>query len=116
MVNDKPSLLAVLNALETLDYKGRSYSGRAMYGRSCLGIETDRYTSAATVAFRLALQLVDDGEENLAEDIAGMEWREDSLGLGGILYLPDFRWIDGVHEDEDEECDCEPDESCQKCA
>lgn len=76
------TFVAVKSACESLGYDVRSYSGRGMYGRSCLGIETDRYTSAATVAFRLAVQLVEDGEQDAAEDVAGMEWSEDSLGLG----------------------------------
>jgi len=104
---------AVKSACESLGFDVRSYSGRAMYGRKCLGIEVDRYTSSASVAMKLAFQLLEDGEEDVLERLASFEWCEDSMGLDGILYLPRLVWIPS---EEDEDCDCDEDESCLACA
>ncbi len=97
---------AVKSACENMGLDVRSYSGRAMYGKSCLGIEVDRYTSAATVAFRLAVQMMADGAEDEAEEVAGMEWSQDSMGLDTIVYLRSLKWEDETEEgDEDAEDD-----------
>ncbi len=93
----------------------RKYSGRGMYGAHCLGIDVDRGVSAASVAFRLALELTSMGEDDLLEDLASVEWSQDSMGLGGIIYASSLRWSDETPED-DEDCECEEDESCQACA
>lgn len=52
-------------------YEG--YSGRGMYGKTCLGIDCDDFQSAI--------------EEAAALGLKGASW--DELGLGYIVYWPD---------------------------
>ena len=77
---------------EESEYKIRSYSGRAMYGRTCVGIEFSRYESAGTVVFKICQGLVDIGEtlDDYYEVFEGT--REDSMGLDSIVYFPRLKW------------------------
>lgn len=81
-----------------------NYSGRGMYGRKCFGIVIDRYTSACAMAFQLAALLAKEGEEDLLGWLSG-NVKEDSMGLGTIVYFPDIQWPenDGEEADEDTE-------------
>lgn len=87
-----------LETIESLawdfDIEPTSYSGRAMFGASCLGLPVDSLRQA--VQFLVALGQEDaDLAETLAKDLT-----TDSLGLGSIVYFPRVEWKD---EDEDEE-------------
>jgi hypothetical protein len=50
----------------------RAYSGRAMFGRFCVGVEV----------------------EALGKHEYSRGWLHDSLGLGFIVYWPDHEWPD----------------------
>lgn len=63
------------------------YSGRGMYGKACVGFDLDRGTGPAEFAMRLAMYLVDNGEEDLAE-LMSEDVAQDSMGLGSIVYFP----------------------------
>jgi hypothetical protein len=79
----------------------RGYSGRGMFGRVCLGVETREGESFLDI---LASVLEDlDGDEILtvADGIRGC--REDSMGLGGIVYWPNTPWVEVKALDEGEE-------------
>lgn len=97
------TLKTLRDACDNLGFSIRRYSGRAMYGSYCLGIDVERGDSAATVAFRLALELTSMGAADLLEDLASVEWSEDNLGLGSIVYASSYRWPDGVREDDEDE-------------
>ena len=91
--------------IELTDYTPRKYSGRAMYGKQCLGVEIDRYESpyeffAALIenAAEEAVERLDDEGEvavyDTFEEVSRMmrRTRSDSLGLGMILYWPHIPW------------------------
>jgi len=71
-----------------------SYSGRAMYGEECLGIELDDTADA----FRLALLISDD---NLAVALRSPKF--DDMGKGIIVYFPDVEVPEGVTDEDDDE-------------
>ena len=78
------------DALETLDYEPRSYSGRSMYGKQCLGVmlESDQEL------WSLAQALTRDGIEIEAP-------KTDSFGRGIVIYWPSIKWEPVEASDED---------------
>ena len=102
-MNNAKLIAALKNAAESLGYSVRSYSGRGMYGSRCVGIDVDRGLSIASVAFRLAAQLVADGEEDVLDDLSYVEWSQDSMGMGAIMYAPSLRWVEESEDEEEEE-------------
>lgn len=89
------------DACSNLDLSIRRYSGRGMYGSYCLGIDVERGVSAASVAFKLALELSSMGEQDLLEELACAEWSQDNMGMGGIIYATSLRWSEELDEDEE---------------
>lgn len=78
----------------------RSYSGRGMYGATCLGVSTDD-TIGKFVADAI------DQAELFDVDLTALAWvfrrmRSDSLGLGSILYFPGVAYVGDDSEDNDE--------------
>ena len=65
----------------------RSYSGRGMYGKECLGIDCENANSVI--------------EDAGAAGIKGA--RTDSMGLGAIVYWPKLEVPDDFRDDDDEE-------------
>lgn len=75
MTNTNTNSAKVLKKLRDNDYEPRSYSGRAMYGKECIGLSLpDRH-----------------GLDNLKKLVGSMP-RMDSLGMGIIVYWPEFEW------------------------
>jgi hypothetical protein len=72
----------------------RSYSGRGMYGKQCLGIDMDSMADA----FRFALMVED---EDLTVALSNPCF--DSMGLGIIVYFPNVEAPEGIDDDEDDE-------------
>lgn len=70
----------------------RSYSGRNMYGRSCLGIDMESMTDA--FCFALSVQ-----DEDLALLLDSPAF--DNMGRGIIVYFPNVEAPEGF-DDEDE--------------
>lgn len=85
MTNTTKSTKALLTRLTKAGYRPRSYSGRGMYGRVCVGVTLDRFEEL-TVGARTAT------------------W--DSMGLGRIAYWPGHTWPAGMN-DVGEEADAE---------
>jgi hypothetical protein len=91
--------------IEDAGYSPRSYSGRGMYGKECLGAEL---TSQSKIGRFISdvLNHIDIGEEDapddelqvVAEAFRSMQW--DSLGLGMIVY---FEWVEYKDEYGDED-------------
>ena len=85
--------------LEDAGYETQSYSGRGMYGKSCLGVVTER-------PFRMIADctdvLADDLDGCLAEDAIHDELvalgealrgaRQDNMGRDIIVYFPDVEY------------------------
>ena len=84
-------------AARCADIEPTAYSGRAMYGRYCLGLPVENFTQAAEFFVNLAEEDADTAR-SLARNM-----RTDSLGLGLIVYFPAFESGDHwSNEDEDE--------------
>lgn len=86
------------------EIEARSYSGRGMYGESCVGVTCDNpFKVIAELAFMAGSDVA---EENysLAQDIlqALGETRSDSMGRSTIIYWPRIKWV----EQEDAEFVC----------
>ena len=63
----------------------RSYSGRAMYGSHCIGIDLPDANDIFKVGFEVG-QLFGD------KDVSIPRCRTDAMGLGIILYWPSMEW------------------------
>jgi len=87
----------LIQAIEDAEFTPRSYSGRGMYGRTCVGFTADGSPFQAAVALSLALQ--DDG---LIPELESLHSATDAMGFGIIIYFPGVPWPD---EDEDEDED-----------
>lgn len=93
---------------EALGYETRSYSGRGMFGKSCLGVDLDEGVTLCEVFGRIISLITEPyqfGDEFTPDDIelCGkliIGGRTDNMGLGTILYFPEVSYFD---EDEDEE-------------
>ena len=74
----------------------RSYSGRSMYGKQCLGIDMESMTDA----FRFALSVEDsDLIYKLSQPVF------DNMGRGIIVYFPNVEAPEGIDNDEDDDED-----------
>jgi hypothetical protein len=62
------------------------YSGRGMYGKSCIGFVTEE--SAFRFGISLGEYLTDQGEECLFRSFVDASVKEDSMGLDTIIYFP----------------------------
>lgn len=98
-------------AIENAGYVTRSYSGRAMYGKKCLGFETSRNQSPifATAEIMCGLAEICQYENpNDALDLSDFldffnDVKEDSMGMGMIIYFPYIKWNeDWNNTDEDD--------------
>lgn len=83
----------IKSAVRAFDLKVRSYSGRGMYGRQCLGIDIGRMNSHEFVA-NLVRMMVEEGTEETdrALDALQSKIETDSMGLGKIIYFPNVEW------------------------
>ena len=101
MNND--TALLVRTACDDLGLEVRSYSGRGMYGRSCVGVNCDgnAFQTLARILIALAEQGNDglDAAEHFTRDGAVAS---DSMGLGSIIYFPRLPWVDVDSEDDEE--------------
>lgn len=96
----KVSSEAFETALEDFEDYRRNYSGRGMYGEECVAIVLGRGESAwgALRELQRSREYWDAGDDDVADEIIGMltwmvdhEPREDSLGLGTVLYWPSLK-------------------------
>ena len=84
----------LLAALANTEYEPRPYSGRGMYGKSCVGVVVESLGDAFLLGARLALEL---GEEPPIPS-------SDSMGRGLIVYWRTIEMEEvGVVDDEDSE-------------
>ena len=73
---------AFIDALQDAGYEPKSYSGRGMYGKECVSLKEDDVS-------------LWDVARALPEDMNVPSPRTDSLGLGIVLYWPDYEWPKG---------------------
>jgi hypothetical protein len=84
------------------EFQCRSYSGRAMYGASCLAVTLDDgpghlVATLVEAATREGLSAVEDR----ALGRALRSWRQDSMGRGIVVYFPGTPYV-GDDSDEDD--------------
>jgi hypothetical protein len=89
---DKEEFDRVVEAVEEAGYEVRSYSGRGMYGKECLGVECD---DPVKFMLELAIGLAETCED--AGEVADFlemlrDPQTDSMGLGSIIYWPRITW------------------------
>lgn len=89
-----------------LDYEHgtvRAYSGRNMYGKSCLGIVSDDPVKCLLV---LALNLMDMDERDTLAMLVDTYNRQDSMGRSSsVIYFPNLAMDDPDEDDMDDEMD-----------
>lgn len=87
-----------LEVLEYSDLNARSYSGRGMYGESCVSVSGDSITEVIGMLVQGNADMEEDGIlwGDLA-DIIKHTW-EDTLGLGVIIYWRHMPWPEGEEE------------------
>lgn len=108
--NDKTRLQVILEEVaDDLGGTVRSYSGRAMYGRECLGIDTDSSLGEIFAAVLESVEGEDDTRE-LQDAFRGM--CSDSMGRGTIYYWPSLPYVGDDETDEDDDHDCEGPQCC----
>lgn len=118
MANNEINCKMICSWLVELDLEGRSYSGRGMYGRSCLGITVDRDSEFENKPYYLVYRLIQVAIQEAMDHAAAEEEadaiadrmealdevfksaRQDSMGLGYIIYFEDVEWQEPDDEDE----------------
>lgn len=86
----------LIEAMQDMDFKVRRYSGRAMYGKYCVGVVTRD-------PFELGLLIGLDLDSEMSEAFRNLGTRSDSLGLSTIFYWPSLEWPEGVEEEDEDE-------------
>lgn len=99
-------------AIEDEGYSVRSYSGRGMYGKNCLGFNISRGQSPIQATAEIIGNLADvcqyDDDLELSDFIEFFgDVKEDSMGLGMIVYFPDIEWDSEWNESDEENEDDE---------
>ena len=97
--------------LESAGYRTRSYSGRCMFGKSCLGVVVKGNIG------KLVADVIDDLDNIVDEDkdngndsfrLVANAFRymsTDSMGLDTIVYFKDTPFVDDEEYDENDEAD-----------
>jgi hypothetical protein len=113
----------LIEALELTDWRHgdlipRSYSGRGMFGKQCVGVTLDgdgsSFQLGAAVSAALLDMDADDGPSDV-EDLARIRVCTDSMGRGIIVYWPDVLYPDDSSPEEGEH-DCEGPACCTPAA
>lgn len=84
------------------ELKVRSYSGRGMFGKECVGISADNVGDTLADLLQAAKDAEDDESVDVVID-ALRDMRTDNLGRGVVVYFPSFEWKDEEDEDAEEE-------------
>lgn len=64
-------------------YEARSYSGRGMYGKECVGVTCDNQVD-------LIFDMMDHASRNQIKELKGC--KTDSMGRSIIVYWPNVAW------------------------
>lgn len=94
---EKPKKSRLQDTLESTLDGVRSYSGRGMYGRSCLGIETDDIGDV----FAAVLEELEGEEDTQDIQLAFKDMRTDAMGRSTIVYFPTVPFVEDDEEDDE---------------
>lgn len=100
MTND--DINRIIDTVEDLGYLVRSYSGRGMYGKSCVAIIIDRNKSEFEAGMEIATALAsEECRMDLVDILLSSRIRQDSMGRDSVVYFPNIPWPEGraSHED-----------------
>lgn len=89
--------------LQTITEDVRDYSGRAMYGRQCVGVTTDDVFGLLADIVQEAGARREDGDSSM-EELADIirDTKTDGMGLRTTVYWPYMVWPEGIEtSDED---------------
>lgn len=101
---------SVILACVDLGLEPRSYSGRGMYGESCVGVD-GRNTHVILAQIIVALcEQGPDGLEAALHVARDGAIASDSMGLGGIVYFPSLPWTGREDDLACSTCGCLPGE------
>lgn len=91
--------------IENAGYETRSYSGRCMYGATCLGVELDDRLGDFFASILDAIASLGEEERDEALDLASAfrSMKTDSMGRGTIVYFESVPFKDEKEADEDSE-------------
>jgi len=76
------------------------YSGRGMYGQSCIGFVTD--LPPFSLGLELALFLDRENKSEMIDIFSQARVNQDSMGLSSITYFPSIQAEEQDEDDEDE--------------
>lgn len=93
------SATTLLIALRSLDMVPFGYSGRGMYGRQCVAVDTEDRSTFEVFADILEYSDLSDDLGSIAHALRNA--KTDSLGRGQVLYFPKFTWDESCEEDDD---------------
>jgi hypothetical protein len=85
MLKTEISADQIREALE-FEYELRSYSGRGMYGKSCLGVNYEEMKDVLKIGFLLHQEMGDEALPLIQNA------RFDQMGRGYIMYFPAIAW------------------------
>lgn len=70
------------------NFRARSYSGRGMMGEYCVGFSTKQRADNAIQA------IIDNNRNVRGLATALRRYSSESLGMGIIIYFPNFEWVE----------------------
>jgi hypothetical protein len=83
--------------LKNIGFEPLSYSGRGMFGKSCVGVVVPSTSSALfKIGYELGKMKDSEDFEELKDGFESL--RTDTMGLEYIVYFPDIEWLE--HDDE----------------
>lgn len=82
----------IRKVFEEAGFDTRSYSGRSMYGKECLGVKCEDEVECFRRAIEDHLQSVGNLIKTLDFIDSTYDYRTDDLGQGRILYFPNILW------------------------
>jgi hypothetical protein len=90
MPKDQEQVQKFIDALLNADYTPKPYSGRGMYGKSCVSVSGGGGDTEQPSAWEIAKELANERWEGEFYNVP--EPRQDQLGLGIVLYWPSYEW------------------------
>jgi len=94
--------MKLINLIRDAGYSPRSYSGRGMYGKECVGVPVDKNTSEREFIADVIETIVDNEAWDTLRDFCDTlrEMSSDGMGLGTILYWSRLKWPEGFESGE----------------
>lgn len=98
--------LTFIEVLRAADLRVRSYSGRGMFGKTCVAVEIENDIGELFSEVLESISNYSSDEQNEAIELCVKNFRRmmtDSMGRGQIAYWPSVEYTEEHDEDEDEE-------------